>query len=39
MRGKGGRFIYNKFRELRPEVVRLATNILNDTFKKFEKEL
>jgi hypothetical protein len=39
MRGKGGRFIYNKFRELRPEVVRLATNILNDTFKKFEKKL
>jgi hypothetical protein len=39
MKGKGGRFIYNKFRELRPEVVRLATNILNDTFKKFEKEL
>ena len=39
MRGRGGRYIYNKFRELRPQVVTLATSILNNTFEKFAKEL
>jgi hypothetical protein len=39
MKGRGGRYIYNKFRELRPEVITLATSILNGTFTKLAKEL
>lgn len=36
MKGKGGRYAYNQFRLLRPDVVRIATDIINGTFKKFE---
>jgi hypothetical protein len=39
MKGKGGRFIYAKFRMLRPDVVRIAEGILNTTFKKLEQSL
>lgn len=39
MKGAGGRYIYNKFRQLRPDVVKLTEGILNDTFKKAEKKL
>ena len=36
MKGKGGRYAYNQFRLLRPDVVRIATDIINGTFKTFE---
>jgi hypothetical protein len=36
MTGRGGRFIYAKFRMLRPDVVRIAEGILDSTFKKLE---
>ena len=36
MKGRGGRYIYAKFRMLRPDVVRIAEGILNNTFKKLE---
>lgn len=36
MKGRGGRYAYNQFRLLRPDVVRIATDIINGTFKKFE---
>jgi len=39
MRGKGGRFAYKQFRFIRPDVVRIATQVLNDTFKKLERML
>jgi hypothetical protein len=39
MKGKGGRFIYSKFRLLRPDVVRIAEGILDRTFKKLEQSL
>ena len=39
MKGKGGRYAYNKFRELRPDVVRVAEQVLNDTFKTAERRL
>ena len=36
MKGKGGRYAYNQFRLLRVDVVRIATEIINGTFRKFE---
>ncbi len=39
MKGKGGRFAYKQFRLIRPDVVRIATDILNDTFKNLERML
>jgi hypothetical protein len=39
MKGKGGRFAYNKFRLLRPDAVRIATGVLNNTVKKLDKKL
>ena len=39
MIGRGGRYIYAKFRMLRPDVVRIAEGILNGTFQKLEKFL
>jgi hypothetical protein len=39
MKGKGGRFAYKQFRFIRPDVVRIATKVLNDTFKKLERML
>jgi hypothetical protein len=36
MIGRGGRYIYAKFRMLRPDVVRIAEGILDSTFKKLE---
>lgn len=39
MKGKGGRFAYKQFRLIRPDVVRVATDILNDTFKELERML
>lgn len=39
MKGKGGRFAYKQFRFIRPDVVRIATDILNKTFKDLERML
>ena len=39
MTGKGGRFAYNKFRLLRPDAVRIATGIVNNTVQKLDKKL
>jgi hypothetical protein len=39
MKGKGGRYIYAKFRLLRPDVINIAERILNDTFRKLENKL
>lgn len=39
MTGKGGRFIYSKFRMLRPDVIRIAEGILDKAFKKLESSL
>ena len=39
MKGKGGRFAYNKFRTLRPDAVKLAVDIINRTVKKLDKKL
>lgn len=39
MKGKGGRYAYAQFRFLRPDIVRIATDIINGTFKKFEGRL
>lgn len=36
MKGKGGRYAYAKFRFLRPNAVKIATEIINGTFRKFE---
>lgn len=36
MKGRGGRYAYSQFRFLRPDVVRIATDIINSTFKSFE---
>jgi hypothetical protein len=36
MKGRGGRYAYNQFRLLRPDIVRIATDIINGTFKRFE---
>lgn len=36
MKGKGGRYAYNQFRLLRPDILRIATDIINGTFKSFE---
>jgi hypothetical protein len=39
MKGKGGRFAYAKFRLLRPDAMRLATMIVNQTLAKINKRL
>ena len=39
MKGKGGRFAYTKFRLLRPDAMKLATTIVNQTLAKINKRL
>lgn len=39
IKGKGGRYAYDKFRTLRPEVVKTATKILNTTLKNISEKL
>lgn len=39
MKGKGGRYAYKQFRFIRPDAVRIATEILNDTFARLERML
>lgn len=39
MKGKGGRFAYNRFRLLRPDAVKIAVGIVNNTVKKLNKKL
>lgn len=39
MKGKGGRYAYQQFRFIRPDVVRIATEILNKTFARLERML
>lgn len=39
MKGKGGRFAFDKFRTLRPEAVSIATKIVNDRVTKVNKKL
>jgi hypothetical protein len=39
MKGRGGRFAYAQFRMQRPDVVRIATTILNKTFADAERRL
>jgi hypothetical protein len=39
MKGRGGRFAYNKFRLLRPDAVRIAIGVLNNTVQKLDKKL
>ena len=39
MKGKGGRFAYDKFRTLRPDAVDMAVDIINRTIKKLNKRL
>lgn len=39
MQGKGGRFAYAKFRLLRPDAMKLATVIVNQTLAKINKRL
>lgn len=36
MKGRGGRYAYAQFRLLRVDIIRIATDIVNGTFKKFE---
>lgn len=36
MKGKGGRFAYNQFRLLRPDILATAKRIVESTFAKFE---
>lgn len=37
MKGRGGRFAYNQFRLLRPDIVRIAEEIVNKNFGKLER--
>lgn len=37
MKGKSGRYAYSQFRLMRPDIVRIATDILNKTFSDFER--
>lgn len=39
MKGRGGRFAYNKFRMLRPDAVDIAVGIVNRTLQKLDKKL
>jgi hypothetical protein len=39
MKGKAGRFLYNKFRQLRPEIVFKATNIANKYLELVNRKL
>jgi hypothetical protein len=39
MKGRGGRFAYAQFRMLRPDVIKIATTILNKTFEDAERRL
>lgn len=39
IQGKGGRFFYNEFRKLRPDIVKLSESILNSTFNRIDAEL
>ena len=39
MKGRGGRFAYNQFRLLRPDILKTAERILNDTFAKIDRKI
>lgn len=39
MKGKGGRFAYAQMRLLRPDIVRITTDILNDFMREVERKL
>lgn len=39
MKGKGGRFAYSQFRLQRPDIVRIATEIVNRTMRDFSRRL
>lgn len=39
MKGKGGRFAYNQFRLLRPDVIQAALRVLTKTMTRLEMEL
>lgn len=39
MKGRGGRYAYKQFRFIRPDAVRIATDILNNAFKDLERKL
>jgi hypothetical protein len=39
MKGKGGRYAYDKFRTLRPKVVEQAVNILNVTMRDISRKI
>lgn len=39
MKGKGGRYAYSQFRLLRPDVLRIATEVLNKTASKINRKL
>lgn len=39
MKGRGGRYAYAQFRFLRPDVLRIATEIINKTLSKLDRSL
>ena len=39
MKGRGGRYIYDAFVPLRPDVVAIATRILDQTFAKLDRKI
>lgn len=39
MKGRGGRFAYDRFRTLRPDAVNIAVGVINNTIKKLNKKL
>lgn len=39
MKGRGGRFAYNQFRLLRPDILKTAETILNETFARINRKI
>ena len=39
MKGKGGRYAYKQFRFLRPDIVRIATEVVNRSMRELERML
>jgi hypothetical protein len=39
MKGKGGRYAYKQFRFLRPDIVRIATEVVNQSMRELERML
>jgi hypothetical protein len=39
MKGRAGRFAYTKFRLLRPDAVKLAVGVVENTMRDFGKRL